>query len=78
MKPTRSKTLPCAVFGHNYVKTKTNPDHTLELVCSHCNATVITDTNGNFEELNVPDRHIQTTLRQLFHLKLQTSKPKFS
>lgn len=77
MKPTRSKTLPCAVFGHNYVKTKTNSDHTLELVCSHCNTVVKTDTNGNFEELSVSNKHIQTTLRQLFHLKLQISKPNF-
>lgn len=78
MKPTSSKALPCAVFGHNYVKSKTNPDQTLELVCSHCNTVVKTDTNGNFEALSMSNRHVQTTLRRLFHLKLQTSKPKFS
>jgi hypothetical protein len=78
MKPTTSKALPCAVFGHNYVKSKTNSDHTAELTCTHCNAVVKTDASGNFEELSISNKHIQTTLRRLFHLKLQVSKPKFS
>ncbi|MCT4628308.1 hypothetical protein [Winogradskyella sp.] len=78
MKPTINKTLPCAVFGHNYVKSKTNDDHSSELTCSHCNAIVKTDANGNFDELSISNKHIQSTLRQLFHLNLQISKPKFS
>ena len=78
MKSTTSKALPCAVFGHNYVKSKTNSDQTAELTCSHCNTVVKTDASGNFEDLSVSNKHIQTTLRQLFHLKLQISKPKFS
>lgn len=78
MKPTTSKALPCAVFGHNYVKSKTYSDLTSELTCSHCNTVVKTDTSGNFEESNATNKHIQTTLRQLFHLKLQTAKLKFS
>ncbi|MHA7841943.1 MAG: hypothetical protein ACX93I_01400 [Winogradskyella sp.] len=78
MKPTTSKALPCAVFGHNYVKSKTNSDRTAELTCTHCNAVVKTDASGNFEELSISNKHIQTTLRRLFHLKLQVSKPKFS
>lgn len=78
MKPTTSKALPCAVFGHNYVKSKTNPNQTAELTCSHCNTVVTTDTSGNFEELSISNKHIQATLRQLFHLKVQTLKPKFS
>ena len=71
MKPTSNKALPCAVFGHNYVKSKTNSDQTLELKCSNCGAVVNTDMNGNFDELSVSNKHIQSTLRQLFHLNLQ-------
>lgn len=78
MKPTPKKTLPCSVFGHNYVISKTNSDQTSELRCSHCNAVTTTDASGNFEEFSIPNKDIQSTLRQLFHLKLQTSKLKFS
>ena len=78
MKPTSNKALPCAVFGHNYVKTKTNYDQTTELTCSHCGTTVTTDKHGNFDELSISNKHIQSTLRQLFHLNRQISKPNFS
>lgn len=78
MKPTSNKALPCAVFGHNYVKSKTHTDHTAELTCSHCGTVVNTDKSGNFEDLSVSNKDIQSTLRQLFHLNLQMSKPKFS
>ncbi|WP_299115605.1 hypothetical protein [uncultured Winogradskyella sp.] len=77
MKPTSNKALPCAVFGHNYVKSKTYTDQTAELTCSHCNTVVKTDTHGNFEELSITNKDIQSTLRRLFHLKLQISKPNF-
>ncbi|MBV7269666.1 hypothetical protein [Winogradskyella luteola] len=77
MKPTLKRALPCAVFGHNYIKSKTYADHTAELSCCHCNTVVKTDIHGNFEEFNITNKDIQSTLRQLFHLKLQISKPNF-
>lgn len=78
MKPTSNKALPCAVFGHNYVKSKTNSDQTTELTCCHCNIVVNTDTSGNFDETTISNKHIQSTLRRLFHLNFQISKPNFS
>ena len=78
MKPTSNKALPCAVFGHNYVKSKTNSDQTAELVCGHCGNITTTDKAGNFDDLSFSNKDIQSTLRQLFHLNLQISKPKFS
>jgi hypothetical protein len=75
MKPTSNKALPCAVFGHNYVKSKTLSDQTLELTCSQCGAHAQTDALGNFEEACITNQDIQFTLRKLFHLKLQLSKP---
>lgn len=78
MKPTSNKAIPCAVFGHNFVKTKTNSDQTIDLKCSHCGVTETTDKNGNFDEFSIANKDVQSTLRQLFHLNLQLSKPKFS
>ena len=78
MKPTSNKALSCAVFGHNYVKSKTNTDHTTELKCYQCETTVKTDSYGNFDELSISNKDIQSTLRQLFHLNHQISKPKLS
>ena len=78
MKPTSNKALPCAVFGHNYVKSKTNSDRTTELTCCHCNIVVNTDASGNFEETTIGNKDIQSTLRKLFHLNLQISRPTFS
>ena len=77
MKPTSNNALPCAVFGHNYVKTKSQSDHTTQLTCRHCGTVVETDEHGNFDELSLPNKDIQSTLRQLFHLNLQIAKPKF-
>lgn len=77
MKPTSNNALPCAVFGHNYVKSKTNSDRTVELTCCHCNHIATTDTEGNFREENSINKHLQTTLRKLYHLKLRTDKPSF-
>lgn len=74
MKPTAQKALPCSVFGHNYTKSKTNSDNTAELTCTHCNITVQTDVKGNFEISSISNKHIQSTLRQLFHLNLGISK----
>ncbi|MDP5081105.1 MAG: hypothetical protein NWP87_00505 [Winogradskyella sp.] len=74
MKPTTQKALPCAVFGHNYTKSKTNSDNTAELTCTHCNITVLTDVKGNFELSSISNKNIQSALRQLFHLSLSISK----
>jgi hypothetical protein len=78
MKPTNNKALPCAVFGHNYKKSKTNSDSTAELTCSHCNAIVHTDVKGNFEASSISNKNIQSALRQLFHLNLSISGPSLS
>ena len=78
MKPTSNNAFPCAVFGHNYVKTKTNADQTTELTCRHCNIVVKTDASGNFEDHQISNKDIQSTLRQLFHLNLRSAKPNFS
>lgn len=78
MKPTSNKALPCAVFGHNYVKSKTNSDQTTELTCCHCHIVVNTDASGNFEEAEMSNKNIQSALRKLFHLKLRLSKPNYS
>jgi len=75
MKPTNNKALQCSVFGHNYVKSKTNFDETIELKCAHCNITTTTDSHGNFIESTIQNKHIQSTLRKLFHLNYQLSKP---
>ncbi|MFC0603584.1 hypothetical protein [Winogradskyella pulchriflava] len=71
MKPTFNNALPCAVFGHNFVKSKTNSDHTVELTCCHCNHVATTDAQGNFREETLTNKHMQTTLRKLYHLKLR-------
>lgn len=77
MKPTLKTTLPCSVFGHNYVLSKTNSNNTLELKCSHCNTVTTTDASGNFEDVSITNKDIRTTLRQLFHLNLQAAKLNF-
>ena len=76
MKPTPTKTLPCAIFGHNYVKSKTNTDHTTELTCSHCKTIVVTDSHGNFENHTVYNSQITTTLQELYRLTKRGSKIK--
>ena len=78
MKPTSNKALSCAVLGHNYVKVKANLDRTTELRCRHCDIKVTTDVSGNFDHGNLSTKNIQSTLRRLFHLSLQQSKPNFS
>ena len=74
MKPTTNKALSCAVFGHNFVKSKTNSDHSSQLQCCECNAVVHTDSKGNFEGNSISNKAIQSALRQLFHLNLSSSK----
>ncbi len=78
MKPIIDKALQCSVFGHNYVKSKTNADYTSELKCSHCEITINTDVRGNFDESSISNKKIQSTLRQLFHLNMRLSKPEFN
>ena len=78
MNSTIHKTLPCSVFGHNYIKSKTNTDNTAQLTCSHCDIIVNTDTKGNFEDYSISNKNINETLRRLYHIKLRSYKPVFS
>lgn len=68
MKPTSTGLLPCAIFGHNYERSKTNMNHTIELTCSHCDTTVVTDNHGNFETNTVRNSQIKDTLQELYRL----------
>lgn len=78
MKPTTNKTLPCAVFGHNYIRSKTNLDSTIELTCTHCEMVAVTDHNGNFDTHTVSNTQIKDTLRELYMLNRFFSKVKAS
>jgi len=76
MKPTINKTLPCAIFGHNYIRTKTYIDHSVELTCSHCDMVVVTDHHGNFDTNTVSNSHIKETLQELYRLTRRLYKEK--
>lgn len=78
MKSKQNNALPCAVFGHNYVKSKTNSNRTSELTCCHCNTVVNTDSKGNFETSTIANKKIQLTLIQLFRLNLNYSRLSFN
>tara|TARA_R100001369_G_scaffold83817_1_gene116336 strand:- start:413 stop:649 length:237 start_codon:yes stop_codon:yes gene_type:complete len=78
MNPTNKKTLPCAVFGHNYIRTKTNIDYTLELTCSHCDTVIVTDRKGNFDLITVSNSQIKDTLQELYRLTHRFQKAKVS
>jgi hypothetical protein len=78
MNPTKSKLLPCAIFGHNYIRSKTNIDHTVELTCTHCDMVVVTDRKGNFETNTVSNIEIQDTLQELYRLNRNLTKVKIS
>jgi len=78
MKPTKNKTLPCAIFGHNYVRTQTNIDHTIELTCVHCDMIAVTDHNGNFDTNTVSNSQIKDTLQKLYRLTHRLQKAKVS
>jgi len=76
MKPTTKKNLPCAIFGHNYVKSKTNIDHTIEMKCSLCGTVAVTDHHGNFENNTVANQQISETLQELYQLTKRIAKTK--
>ncbi|MFK7832446.1 MAG: hypothetical protein AB8B52_04145 [Winogradskyella sp.] len=76
MKTNTTKILPCAVFGHNYKRSKTNLDHTIELTCSHCDAVVVTDHHGNFDNITVANTQIKDTLQELYRLTRRIQKTK--
>lgn len=76
MKPDSTTILPCAVFGHNYKRSKTNMDHTVELTCSHCDAVVVTDHRGNFENNTVSNTQIKDALQELYRLTRRVPKRK--
>ncbi len=69
---TTNQALSCAIFGHNFFKSDQNPN---QLVCAHCNITVQTDAQGNFDESGITNKNVQTTLRRLFLLKRRIEKP---
>lgn len=73
MQPTYNFSLPCAVFGHNYIKSKKSPNSHAEIKCTNCEMVAQTDDEGNFIETRVVNRDIQVKLRKLYHLKLRTS-----
>ncbi len=78
MKPTSNKSLPCALYGHNYEVTKENLDRTSELTCSHCNIVVTTDENGNFDTFTISNSKIKETLQELYRLSQRFSGLKTS
>lgn len=78
MKPKSSEILPCAIFGHNYIRSKTNIDHTAELTCTHCDAVVVTDQQGNFENITVSNTQITDALQDLYRLTKRILKSKVS
>lgn len=73
-----NKVLPCAVFGHNYIKTKTFLDHTSELTCQNCGTVIKTDSQGNFRETVLPSKNVQRTLYKLYSVKQRLIRPKAS
>ncbi|GGW58082.1 hypothetical protein DFQ11_101861 [Winogradskyella epiphytica] len=78
MKNSSDKILPCAIFGHNYVRSKTNIDQTAELTCSHCDVVVITDQQGNFENHTISNSQIKDTLQEFYRLNRRIPKLKVS
>ena len=78
MKPTTEKSLSCAIFGHNYIRSKTNIDHTAEFTCTHCDTVVLTDEHGNFDTNTVSNSQIKDTLEELYYLTRRFSKLKAS
>ncbi len=74
MRPTSNKTLPCAIFGHNYKRTKTYIDHSVELTCAHCDTVVVTDHHGNFDTNTISNSQIKDTLRELYRLSRRFPK----
>lgn len=74
MKPAARNTLPCTVFGHNYVISGLEQNNPVSLACKGCGQTLSTDNNGDFIENDISNRAIQTTLKQLFHLRLKLSQ----
>lgn len=78
MKPTSNKTLPCALYGHNYIVTKENLNRTTELTCSHCKTVVTTDETGNFDTITISNSQIKDTLQELYRLSQRFSSLKTS
>lgn len=76
MKTTSNKILPCAIFGHNYTRSKTNIDHTIELTCTHCDAVEVTDKYGNFQNNPISNSQIKDTLQELYRLTRRIPKLK--
>lgn len=73
MKLSSHTSAPCAIFGHNFFKVKSNASETV-IICNCCghktNEVFYNDLNDNFTS----NLSIQTLLRHLFILK---RKPTF-
>ena len=64
MSPNLTSTLSCAVFGHNFVHSKSKS----EFICTNCKTKANPDQNGDFEELPLLNKEVNQTIRQLFLL----------
>ncbi|WP_353779148.1 hypothetical protein [Winogradskyella sp. 3972H.M.0a.05] len=64
MTPNLTSTLSCAVFGHNFERSKSKS----EFICTACKIKVDIDQNGDFEELPSQNKEVHQTIRQLFLL----------
>lgn len=74
MISSKREALPCQVLGHNYIKLNSSSQQSSLLKCQHCGIVRYTDPRGNFEDRDIPNKAIQNTLRQLFHLRLKKQK----
>ncbi|MBC2844017.1 hypothetical protein [Winogradskyella flava] len=74
MKPTSYNTMPCALYGHNYIVTKEYLDRTSELTCKHCQVKLKTNASGDFMETINPSKDVQNILRKLYQLNLKSAK----
>ncbi|MFP4844431.1 hypothetical protein [Winogradskyella sp. PE311] len=64
-----NKVIPCAVFGHNYIKIKTYVDYTSKLCCQNCGTIIKTDQKGNFKETVLPSKDVQRLIYKLYSIK---------
>jgi hypothetical protein len=53
-------------------------DHTIELTCSNCGTTTVTDHHGNFETNTVQNSQIKDTLEELYRLTRRYPKTKIA
>ncbi len=66
MQSTSNSDLSCAVFGHNLIRSKDDPN---QLTCKTCQYVMHLDDGGNFKNFPVHNRHLRSALQQLFLLE---------